>query len=193
MYFFLGYIKLRTGVTIVAIHTMVQGSLLFLPLFGHSENVSQKKIFSIPAESRLLSGLIASPLLVTGVSLFFASIRPKIGLLDGYIVGTQCIIVLFPLFLVVIYVRTFLETANNSKKIFPGSEVSDAEVFLTFSYICLSASYALASYAILFYNVILVLSFKDEILKELRDANKDEDVYRKRLEELMNRQSTTNS
>lgn len=165
---FLFCLSLKTGILIAAIHTLLVGIALFLGLWMQPKTLTFD-LMLIPHDVRLVSGLFGSPLIFLGGTLLMAYIKPKTGLLDGFIVNMQTLQFMFPMVIGFLYVRTYFHTENYYEKLYESTLkqriLDDRFVFKIF--INFTLSLALVSYFAGFYYIAIVVSFKGEYLRTL--------------------------
>lgn len=170
---FFSHFSLKTGILIIAIHTLTIGIVLFLTLWIKTGKLTFDVIL-IPNDVKLVSGIFGSPLIFLGGILIMAYIKPKTGLLDGYIVNMQTLQCMFPMVICYLHIRTYLYNEiyykNSYETRFNQDLLNDQLLFYVLIYFMLAL--AVISYFMWFYYIIVVISYKEEHLKALKMVNR---------------------
>lgn len=163
---FLICLSISKGVWLIFSHICGNGILLMSFLFDESEEpqVGLRLGVVLPNDAKLICGFLGSPLVVLSIVLLVGLLKSKTFLLDSFVVGLQLFSVMFPVLFATVSVRTYTST----KELFRcpnlthqnATFVSSREKYISHVLFCCLV-YALASYLVHLYYIIVVLSFKD--------------------------------
>lgn len=159
---FLFCCNLRIGLIVISFHTLLIGSCLLLPYLTQPGDFVLDLVF-LPDDVTLVSGLFGTPMVVLGMCLLMAAFKPKPGLLDAYIINMQALQCMFPIAIAFLHLRTYINTENllqNSGRDTQFAFRYTLYYFLTFSVV---------TYCLFLYYIVVVLSFKDQYLKKLKE------------------------
>lgn len=138
---FLFCFSLRIGVICASVLTITHAIVLFVIFFSSRDSI-------LPENCRFFSGLFASPFFFLGTTLTMACFKPKKTILESYVLGTQALILLFPIPMVGSAGRAYVIAYRST---------FEMPKFISF------VLYLSLSYLAMFYHVTIVLSFKDQL------------------------------